>query len=123
MDSEVEEVLDEVFVVGVLDCIGETAVKSCLISRYSCFKSLSPTWINVNIIKIDDEHNSNQLLFSPCSIQPNKTFEAGDKPALKRVKVGSISLVRGGKQSTNLRSGVFNNDFVNSYNADTCKKY
>jgi hypothetical protein len=48
------------------------------------------------------------------SIQPNKTLEAGDKPALNKVCVGSTNFVLGGKQSTNLRSGVSKIDFTNS---------
>lgn len=41
LDSE--EVLEDVFVAGVLDCKGAAVVNSCLMSRYSCFKSLLPT--------------------------------------------------------------------------------
>lgn len=59
------------------------------------------------------------LPFSPCSIQANKTLDAGDNPALKKVNEGSVNLVRGGKHNTNFRSGVSNKLLVNSYNAET----
>lgn len=65
--------------------------------------------------------NSTTIPFSPFSIQPNKTLDAGDNPALNRVIVGSTSLVLGGRQSTNLRSGVSNKDRTNSYTAETIK--